>query len=462
MLRMSTTQMAVGAVVRIHSPATTHRSNVSTGSGRTLPTRRSSPQNGNLQDPIHRWFRLKEAFSSQLLRRILSDTGLVNRKRLRILDPFAGVGTTAISAADAVLAGDLASPTVYGVECNAFLHLVASTKFAVVQRPPDGFLSLARRVAAMALQQDSHPPPPGLTTFQNPDYFAAQDVTTLVRLREAIQSVRAAGCDELAADLCVVCLGAIVEPVCNLRRDGRALRHVQKSARPEPVEAFLAKADEVADDLPDNPADATGRILRGDGRTLDVLDNRFAPFDLVVFSPPYPNNIDYTEVYKLENWLLGYIRTREQFQSHRLRTVYSHPSLLRANIWPPGRCSTEDQAAITKLSQPVLEAVPDDRYSVGRKRMIQGYLADMLITLRASADRLKPGGWLAYVVGNSVHGRGENQFLIGADLLMAELAERAGLAVDAITVARRSGRRQSTLPFLRESIVLARKPPSGG
>jgi DNA modification methylase len=32
-----------------------------------------------------------------------------------------------------------------------------------------------------------------------------------------------------------------------------------------------------------------------------------ADFDLILTSPPYPNNIDYSEVYKLELWLLGFI-----------------------------------------------------------------------------------------------------------------------------------------------------------
>ena len=56
--------------------------------------------NGNSCAPVHRWFHLKEAYSCDLLRRVLSDTGLHNHLSLKVLDPFAGVGTTAVSLAN--------------------------------------------------------------------------------------------------------------------------------------------------------------------------------------------------------------------------------------------------------------------------------------------------------------------------------------------------------------------------
>lgn len=415
--------------------------------------------NGNGSAPVHRWFRLKEAFSSDLFMRVLKDTDLQRRDGLRILDPFSGVGTTAVSVIDAVASGELTAPVVHGVESNPFLHLVGSTKIAALRRAPRGFLDLARKLAASALRETDLGPPkvPQLSTFRREGSFDPIQLERLLKLRDAIQAEQQAGCDPLLVDLARVCLGAIVEPVSNLRRDGRALRHVENKVRVGAVEAFLAKAEEIDADLPTRPVKLRARTWRGDGRSLSVVDRRERDYDLVLFSPPYPNNIDYTEVYKLEAWLLGLVTDAAGFSAQRLRTVYSHPSLLRPDPLPSPGLSEKENEALASLIRPLEEAIPADRYAEGRRRMIRGYTVDMYRTLRSSTDRMREGSSLVYVVGNSVHGRAPKDFVIAADLLIAALAEMAGLKVATIDIARWLRRRSVSSPYLRESVVYLRK-----
>jgi hypothetical protein len=52
--------------------------------------------NGNNDAPVHRWFHMKEAFSKDLLRRVVKDLALADRSKLRVLDPFVGSGTSAV------------------------------------------------------------------------------------------------------------------------------------------------------------------------------------------------------------------------------------------------------------------------------------------------------------------------------------------------------------------------------
>jgi hypothetical protein len=198
------------------------------------------------------------------------------------------------------------------------------------------------------------------------------------------------------------------------------------------------------------------RVIHGDGRLCAGIDGRFEPFDLVVYSPPYPNNIDYTEVYKLENWLLGFIGDQSSFVEQRMKTVYSHPSVLRPDPLPSRQLTAAENDAALRVIEPVLTFVPKDRYSEGRRRMLRGYARDMLLTLKSARPRLAANGRLVYVVGNSVHGAPPSQFVVAADLIIAELAVAAGLTVDRIEVARRLRRRHSASRFLRESIVSLR------
>jgi len=414
--------------------------------------------NGNANAPVHRWFHQKEAFSSLLLTQVLADTRLKHSRGLRVLDPFAGVGTTAVSVAEAVCAGELRSPCVYGVESNPFLHLVAATKLAALQHGAATFCGLARRIAAKVLDNRVEAPPvPDLSTFNRDGFFDPKELRRLLSLREAINLEEAAGAHFLDIALARVCLGSVVEAVSSLRRDGRALRRVAKRVRTSAIQAFLHRAHEIASDLPEKGTPVRGRILLGDGRLLESIDGRFEPFDLVLFSPPYPNNIDYTEVYKLENWLLGLIKDEQAFRTQRLRTVYSHPSLLRSDPLPSQLLSNSENGRLEETVAPLISALPSDRYTQGRTRMLRGYLLDMYLTLSAARSRLRPRGHLVYVVGNSIHGRPPHALVIAADLLIAHLAEFAGFSVSHVAVARYLRRRLAGSHYLRESAVFLRR-----
>jgi hypothetical protein len=69
--------------------------------------------------PIHRWFRLKEGFSQRLLNTIIDQLYPKRPKNLSLLDPFAGVGTTLVSAQ--LLQGVAVEAT--GIERNPFIAL---------------------------------------------------------------------------------------------------------------------------------------------------------------------------------------------------------------------------------------------------------------------------------------------------------------------------------------------------
>jgi hypothetical protein len=411
--------------------------------------------NGNGGAPVHRWFRMKEAYSCELLDRVLTASGLDARRALSVCDPFCGSGTTGVSLAHAVAAGKLHSAQFTGLEINPYLHLVAKTKLAAMCSPPAEFPALAQRVGAAVAQRGVEPAPvPKLSTFADRRYFDDATLSELLQLRTAITTERERGADPLALDLATVCLGSIVEPVSKLRRDGRALRHEPEKSTPRPLAAFLERASEIEDDLPALAIPLAASLHRADARDGGAILQASDPFDLVVFSPPYPNNIDYTEVYKLEGWLLGFYADDAEFKAQRWRTLRSHASLDFGEE-PTGRDDTDWQE-VQELIVPLLEAVPEDRYTAARRRTIRGYAYDMLGVLRHLRSAMAEDGQLIYVVGNSLHGgRDGTGLLIAADLLIARLAELAGFAVTRLAVARVPSRRRTASPYLRESVVFA-------
>lgn len=408
--------------------------------------------NGNADLPFHGWFHLKEAYSASLLSQLFKDTQYTPERAVRIYDPYSGSGTTLLSAMDY-------SPQVevsgLGVERNPFLFELSTAKILGRSRGRGLVRELSKTaedvIAAYSLLASRSPQSieiPPLATLGNEDYFPRVNVERLIALRNAISEVGSPVCRAVLR----VCLAASVEPSGRLRRDGRALRYMPSRIPRDPSSVFAERVAYVLRDLEtSDPSSAEVAIKYGDGRTLPA-ESPGAPFDWIIFSPPYPNNIDYTEVYKTEAWVLGCYSSQEEFRGQRLSTVRSHPSIRFSQDFKYQ--SSAHKPAVDALIEPVLAAVPNDRYKAGRVELITGYADDMLSTLQTCRELAAPGSTMAFIVGNSAHGSGSESLIIAADVLMAALAELSGWVVREIKIARRLARRKSSSEFLRESVVV--------
>ena len=111
---------------------------------------------------------------------------------------------------------------------------------------------------------------------------------------------------------------SVLEDVSGVRKDGRALRVEPNKQRTEVRPALQEAWNSIVIDVAAAPA--IYRPIRteaylGDGRTLSVDANpppELGPFDIIMYSPPYLNNIDYTEVYKMEAWFSASIQSQER------------------------------------------------------------------------------------------------------------------------------------------------------
>lgn len=403
--------------------------------------------NGNASRSFHRWFHLKEGYSCDLLDHVLLETGLANRDRLTILDPFVGGGTTLISAGEWALAKHGRSVRAVGIERNPFLGFLSRTK-------SQAFVAGALDVTAPPRVKGGRVAIPELSTFRHSAYFDAEQRDELIRLRQAIEREP----DGLARQLRLLALTTSVEPVSHLRRDGRTLRRSPDKPKTLARSELSERLDRMHRDLagrePVNSDRVDLALFEGDARDTDKLLGADFSADLVVCSPPYPNNIDYTEVYKLEAWFMGAYADRDAFREQRLQTLRSHPSILFHDR--PTALNDVQRQALDDLIAPIVAAVPSGRYAKSRERVVDGYTRDMAETLHACRLRTTPGGQMAVIVGNSLHGSGEESLLLAADLMIAGAAEIVGWSVGSIAVARRPVRRGATEPRLRESMILLR------
>jgi hypothetical protein len=407
--------------------------------------------NGNHAQPIHRWFHFKEGFSCDLFTRLDRDFGLSERSNLSLLDPFLGSGTTLLSAINWAAERPQFALTGAGIERNPFLYLLSYAKIEAARDRVFDPSSLDPVLACANAKPSKLSEAPPLSTFKSGQYFESKHVLTLVAIRDALLCLP----DNLARRLGLLALATSVEPVSRLRRDGRTLRHAPGKPGVGPAAEYRRRLNLIRQDLEKERhfpnSESSFRVIEGDGRRPSLhLDADFEA-DFVVFSPPYPNNIDYTEVYKLEAWILGFYETKEEFREQRRRTLRSHPSI---SFDQAARLEGKAVAsALDALLEPIESAIPSDRYKKQRRRTFRGYVEDLALTLAEARAVSSSSADCVVVVGNSLHGHGQDQLLLAADLLIADLARLVGWEAKSVTVARRPVRRSAAEPRLRESLI---------
>ncbi len=407
----------------------------------------------NLNRPIHRWYKFKEGFSQELVEQLLTEFRPTPRRTTAFLDPFSGVGTSLLAAGSVLESLGAKDIRLRGVEVNPYMHFVSTTKLDW-QRYDPVFLLRAAAVSTNGLGLKAKPEIPNLSTIKDHRFIDRDDLQRILDLREKIKLV-AKGRPEVRPLLLGLAAGA--ERVFNLRKDGRALRFTPRENDTSVDQEMERAWGEIAEDLQVNFARraANWKLAKGDGRRVDKIF-KDEKFDVVLFSPPYLNNIDYTEVYKIEQWLLGFLKSSTEMVAQRKRTFRSHPSC----IFPDYDDAKTDKV-IQILGAPfrrLLEfAAREEKW---RRRLFTGYFADMQRTLEGCQRLLKPTGRVFLVVGNSVHGTPECPIPVAVDLWIAKLAKRAGLRVDSILVGRLLPRRRMDWDGFRESVIVMSKAPN--
>lgn len=352
----------------------------------------SNVEGGSL--PFQRWYNFKEAFLPSFVEDVIRSMPHPVRT---CTDPFGGSGTTSLACQFLGV-----RPTT--VEVNPFLGDLIEAKLTsydlsglIADR-----LRLNDLVRMAELLRDRRAPlfesaPP---TFVEPGHagrwiFNLPIAERIRAFRDAIDEIE----DAANRRLFRVLLGSVVIPLSNVTISGKGRRYRRGwetlIRHPNDVDALFDRVVRCAvTDIARYPRRACQEytLLRGDSRELLSMSE---PADLVLFSPPYPNSFDYTDIYNVELWTLGYLRGANDNRALREATLRSHVQIKRT--FADGDLGSETLARTLTA----LRAVEGGLWNPHIPAMLTAYFVDLTEILSTSHSILNENGRVVLVVGDS-------------------------------------------------------------
>lgn len=392
---------------------------------------------GNKKIPFLRIYKYKEAFSFELVREFL--------KRFEadandyVFDPFSGLGTTMFTC---MLKG---IPSI-GVDKLPVAHFISKTMLLFFTLRENELKELLKSFIPNI--QNNAPAEAALDVSIMKKAFDEKTLLTLRKLKATI--------DDLSFpynDILLLVFFSILEECSFTSKDGQFLRLKKDKKVSDPIEAIERKVMEVEEDIrriklmfPDFSIDDAimPDVYLGDTRDLSDITVKKDP-TLIITSPPYANRYDYTRTYSLE-LCFNFVKNVEELKKIRFGILRSHiESKMQKGETPPHPVIASIVKALStkKLNNPKIPA------------MLTTYFVDMENVIKEWFNILAPGARVAMVVDN-VRFEGE---MVPVDLVLSELAEKAGFNIKEIIVARYKGnssqqmKKYGKIP-VRESIVV--------
>ena len=402
----------------------------------------------NLSQPRHRWYPFKEGFSSELVDHAIDAAGGIGKAKLHILDPFCGSGTTPVTAA-------LRGHETHAIEVNPFCSFTARVKCLPRewrQRPFQKRLDTLLATAKADMRPNVLEPQSTFSEGRCQEKWLFN--RSVLRAFDGVwRNAPLVGNGQSTA-FRLAAMRAAME-CCNARKDGKALRYIKDwkglaFSADLFFERFRAAAQQFKEDtaLARIAPDTRIAIRGGDARrSLSSLET--ASFDLMVTSPPYLNSFDYSNVYRPELFLGGFVKDNAELRRIRLRTLRSHIQVKWGG-------DTFVRSALLEAPLSELRACKS-LWNARLPLMVEAYFHDMRRVLRESARllRAKAEAWI--VVSTSAYAGVH----IPVDLILADLAGQVGFQLKGVYVLRAlraAGQQQKHFPTeglaLRESLIV--------
>lgn len=392
-----------------------------------------------------RWYRYKEGYSVDLIKKLITEYN--KNPNGTIVDPFLGSGTTIMAANELGFKG-------VGFEVNPFSYFLSKCKLTNYTRDEKNELKFASEKVltdAELLSNEKILPLPKLSIAEKVFHPNVQNYFIAIKVI----------IDKYSGSLNVknlLLLGWLssLETISQYRKAGNGLKKKALSKNTVDnnflvTEILKKNYENIYHDIESNSLKFDAQVINDSSMNMSRYIDK-GSVSGIIFSPPYANSFDYTEIYKLELWFGEFVEEYADLKKLREISLRSHLNGLSSKT----ELSELDLRTLPELDILIKELQTKELWDKKIPIMLKMYFAEMFELLDNIFESLEIAGFCSIVVGNSAYGG----IIFPTDLLIAKYAETIGFRVDKIEVDRyiitSSQQYHITMnekKYLRESVV---------
>ena len=364
----------------------------------------------NAKTGRHGWLRLTPAYSVKIVEELMQQY----ERPLRVLDPFCGTATTALSAAYHGHGG-------VTTDINPFLVWLGQVKTASYSRTSVLSTQRAHARVVESVKRKAVEPVNAPPIHNIARWWPERTLEFLCRLKAAIETESWNGSPERALLLVAFCRTLIGLSNAAFNHQSMSFREYGQLHLPLDVDmghVFSEDVRFVLEGAAENPA-GSGHVVLGDSRSLQGAVE--GAFDLVVTSPPYANRMSYIRELRPYMYWLGFLDNGRDAGELDWTAI--------GGTWGVATSRLLDwERSAKRFKHPILDAALGgiEHHDNKNGRLLATYVAkyfdDIWKHLNSLVTVLNDGSEIHYIVGNSTF----YSVLLPAEKLYAEMLERLG------------------------------------
>jgi DNA modification methylase len=393
--------------------------------------------------PFHNWYNFVLGYSPEFPDYMIRREGMTEANN--ILDPFMGSGTTLVCCKSLGIPSE-------GIDANDFMVEAARVKLnwnvnlAEVRRYREIVLSKIEKAFAnyewseearaatfigqlhLPSHEEGKPSYRAIVEQRRPEmllpkYISDKPLAKVYLIHDCIEDLVEEGPVKKLLDLA---LSSIILAISNVRY-GPGFGIIKPIDDKDVLGIFASKLDRMIADLSsasDNQKKTKSLVVLGDSRALaDSFDPDSA--DLMITSPPYPGDHEYTKHTRLELIFRGYATNIPEFRTIKRRMLRGSTTNLYNDDFD--REPVQDMESIRDVTNLIQERLEHDGATSGFEKLytklVWEYFGGMYKTLSQCRRVLRPGGKIALLVSDS---HAFKMVHIQTASILKEIGERAG------------------------------------
>ncbi len=348
---------------------------------------------------VHDWYRTIWGYSDHLVGMLLEE--FASTASARVLDPFCGSGTTLVECMKQGV--DSA-----GIDANPVSCFAATVK-TNWSLSPDRLLTLLQCLGENyddGLSDDAYSSDPTYLYLDSTGMLARgwispEPLKKAISLKRSIRMLKTS--PEYRRTFTLALLDTVLRTAANIKFGPELYCSEQKSDA-DVFGEFCKKIRAIAGDIDLATQIKPGKsiVMQGDSRSFDGLRQHLGrrKFSLVICSPPYPAEHDYTRNSRLELAFLEEVTDRESLRAIKKRMVRSHTKGIYKEDDDSGLVASH--AALARIVREIDRAAACKTHGFARlySKVALEYFGGMKRHLTSLRPLLREGATLAYVVGD--------------------------------------------------------------